>query len=280
MEELPKGLCTDCIRKIYDIQDFIGIANLSNECLNNILMNPGSGFEVQSFIQLPNVEVDPGSEIQDTNDDNSNDSNKSNDDNNADSIKDGCGIEVEEDQLHTDQETTTNYCCNSCNEVFLSLEDLTVHRKQNENCAVECKLCHATFESYALMVAHKQKHTSSEVKKYQCHSCGERFETKSNLASHKALHAAQASHGCKFCGKHFKRPSTLRRHVNYVHKKLRPFKCQICGKGKSFRSSKFLKYSKLVKNVTFELKNEKVHKQMSPKSFNGTLSFENDQVVV
>ena len=47
-----------------------------------------------------------------------------------------------------------------------------------------------------------------------------------------------ASVSCPECGKILSRARDLQRHINSVHRKLRPFSCRYCGRGFADKSNK------------------------------------------
>lgn len=99
---------------------------------------------------------------------------------------------------------------------------------------MKCETCNQTFESYQLLNGHKLNNASCTLRKFKCDACGKSFKEKVALKRHMTSHTDETPYPCKLCGKKFKFPQNLRRHDNIVHKELKPFKCDICGKGKHY----------------------------------------------
>ena len=89
------------------------------------------------------------------------------------------------------------------------------------------------------------------LKKYVCGDCGKALETKARLRWHiandrkcvgsknnieqleskaKVTAAAQDKYTCPQCGKKFWQNSTLRDHIDFVHKGLKKYQCQQCSR--------------------------------------------------
>ncbi|KAK2744840.1 hypothetical protein FQN57_004164 [Myotisia sp. PD_48] len=68
--------------------------------------------------------------------------------------------------------------------------------------------------------------------KYECEKCKKLFTRLSNCKSHMKIHDPDRKypHQCTMgqCKKNFSRKTDLTRHVDSVHKKLRPFACELC----------------------------------------------------
>ena len=72
---------------------------------------------------------------------------------------------------------------------------------------------------------------------YACSMCPANFDEKSNLFIHSrrpslihftAIHEETERLDCDICNSHFRCESELRRLVNSVHEKLKPFACKLC----------------------------------------------------
>lgn len=137
-------------------------------------------------------------------------------------------LKVEEN----DDNKQYQFSCKICQDIFINFEDLTEHRKLNENCAFKCQNCQKTFETKKKLYAHKTENEKCQLAQYKCNVCGKIFKRISLLKRHKGAHTDETPYACKLCDKKFKFPQNLRRHDNIIHKGIKPFKCDICGKGK------------------------------------------------
>ncbi|KAJ8934402.1 hypothetical protein NQ314_013443 [Rhamnusium bicolor] len=64
-------------------------------------------------------------------------------------------------------------------------------------------------------------------------NCDKAFFTKFRLNLHMRSHTKETPFECKICLKKFGHSTNLKRHDDIVHKGLKPFKCEVCGKGKN-----------------------------------------------
>lgn len=72
------------------------------------------------------------------------------------------------------------------------------------------------------------KYTVQVVTKYMCRNCGQQFESTEDMDAHIETHnRGNPPHCCFVCGKSYRTPSKLRRHVR-VHSGERPYACSLC----------------------------------------------------
>ncbi|CAI9729050.1 zinc finger protein Eos-like [Octopus vulgaris] len=72
------------------------------------------------------------------------------------------------------------------------------------------------------------KYTVQVVTKYMCRNCGQQFESTDDMDAHIETHnRGNPPHSCFVCGKSYRTPSKLRRHVR-VHSGERPYACSLC----------------------------------------------------
>ncbi|KAL1955445.1 hypothetical protein VTO42DRAFT_8538 [Malbranchea cinnamomea] len=78
-----------------------------------------------------------------------------------------------------------------------------------------------------------RKRATPATAKYQCEKCGMTFTRNSNCKSHMKIHDPNRKypHKCTLenCTKKFSRKTDLVRHIDSVHKRLKPFVCSQCG---------------------------------------------------
>jgi KRAB domain-containing zinc finger protein len=68
---------------------------------------------------------------------------------------------------------------------------------------------------------------------HTCHICNKQLKTSSSLGYHiKMVHSDERPHECPYegCDKAYKTKYDLRVHKNRIHKRKKPFACEICGK--------------------------------------------------
>lgn len=78
----------------------------------------------------------------------------------------------------------------------------------------------------------------SDDKEFACPDCGRRFKQASQMRNHRVIHLDKELHGipkwyaqkhCDKCGKDFADAKCLKKHVQAVHSRLKPFICNVCG---------------------------------------------------
>ena len=129
--------------------------------------------------------------------------------------------------------------CYLCEKKFYSQSNVNkhineVHRKLK---LFACTLCDKSFATRP----HLETHVDGVHKKlnlYACTLCDKSFSVKSNLNAHMSRHVKVELLECDQCEKQFSSKKGLNYHVDSVHKQLRPFCCQICGR--SFATNKIL----------------------------------------
>ena len=146
--------------------------------------------------------------------------------------------------------------CMTCNQVFLSEENLEnhkrihpagprpykcryceatytkqKHRKRHENVkhirdySKKCPECGKLFLDSERLKVHSVVHTKE--KKFVCTVCQMRFTQCSALARHKRIHTKDKKHECSECGMKFVQKYSLTRHT-LVHTGAKPHKCSLC----------------------------------------------------
>ena len=151
--------------------------------------------------------------------------------------------------------------CNSCKKAFVTKGSHNIHNEISHFQKTNCKRCGATKTA-------EKKYTKSEVGKVKkspdleqksdmkCSKCDKKFRNKKSLWWHKKKSLKEAMkceickmkfcllqnftihkntahtispYNCKQCGKYFKSPSILRRHIQGIHEGIR-YNCDKCGK--------------------------------------------------
>ncbi|XP_017482691.1 PREDICTED: zinc finger protein 569 [Rhagoletis zephyria] len=154
------------------------------------------------------------------------------------------------------------YKCGHCTEVFASYLEKRIHMLENhlENLTTiertECMLCRQRYEdehklsehirskhierpkSSVLLIANNKRVVRNKRQKnysgiFQCEICAQRFNMKSALERHAAVHSSIGRpHKCpvESCAKRFKRAQDMNWHMK-THSNEKPNVCDVCGKG-------------------------------------------------
>ena len=121
--------------------------------------------------------------------------------------------------------------CSICGDLFTSL---AFKQHQHQTKPYQCHYCPKQFNKQYNLTQHVRIHTGNKL---PCALCDKTFNDKSSLIKHKnAVHLKMKAHKCSICSKHFSRKGHLTEHMA-VHSKIKKYKCSICDKDFPFLSS-------------------------------------------
>ena len=149
--------------------------------------------------------------------------------------------------------------CHLCGKVFLNKHRLTAHLNTgiHNDATIKCSRCPKLFPNKINLVSHERVHDEAKFlcsdcpvsfrwkkrlekhqhldhgkplpfKTYACDECGKVFYFRTELSNHKKFHQKDPASTCDLCHKTFSKPETKRRHVDYVHKKVKNHSCDQC----------------------------------------------------
>ncbi|XP_053686657.1 zinc finger protein 845-like [Sabethes cyaneus] len=134
-----------------------------------------------------------------------------------------------------------NHKCPECDKTFKLITSMNRHLSLHDklNRPLKCSYCTERFKfKYSLHVHENREHEASHdirqkkkntEKTFQCSTCGQTFRTNYDLLNHdRFYHQKMPGATCKLCGKHFRHPSSLRKHQT-VHVGDKPYVCLHCG---------------------------------------------------
>jgi len=140
-------------------------------------------------------------------------------------------------QFHESCHAESGFQC--CNQTFHKWKKCSLHLWQKHHLNLDllsCEKCpQLKFASQYQLDIHKQIH--SDDKKYVCGTCDKGFSQYAQLQNHSVIHMDKtketvpnwfAKKQCELCDKFFADSKCLKKHVQAVHSKLKPYICQVC----------------------------------------------------
>lgn len=139
---------------------------------------------------------------------------------------------------HTDDSDTAFKCC-ECLKPFVQWRLLRVHLWKLHGIDMDlyaCGTCDFRADTIHKMDTHEQIH--SEERPYTCKVCGQSFKQHSQMCNHVTIHKRATdkkldkwytNKQCEICSRTFANQKCLRKHIEAVHNKMKPFVCQFCG---------------------------------------------------
>ncbi|KAL8608618.1 hypothetical protein ACOMHN_002848 [Nucella lapillus] len=122
------------------------------------------------------------------------------------------------------------FACKVCAERFSTKEQLVTHNRSHPKkrlAGCVCEVCGKHLLTHTLKV-HMMTHTGERP--YVCEVCNRGFIKRYDCEVHMRTHTGEKPFICSTCGTGFVTNVDLRRHVNSVHRKLRPYTCDVCSK--------------------------------------------------
>ncbi|OWR51224.1 zinc finger protein 850 [Danaus plexippus plexippus] len=119
-----------------------------------------------------------------------------------------------------------NYTCEPCALGFVVEEAYVMHMKIHspENGPHECSICKSRVKSLDVLYRHRLRH----YRRYRCAICRLQLRDKDTVAAHVMREHLGSAFLCTHCGRGFKRPQYLKRHVEQMHTRPLHLECPVC----------------------------------------------------
>ncbi|XP_022834150.1 zinc finger and BTB domain-containing protein 41-like [Spodoptera litura] len=118
------------------------------------------------------------------------------------------------------------HVCENCAVGFVLKQAYDDHMKVHapESGEHECVICHSRLKTADMLYRHRLRH----YRRYRCLLCRMRFKDKDTAACHVMNDHIGQTFECDRCGRGFKRPQYLKRHVEQYHTKPHRLECAVC----------------------------------------------------
>ncbi|XP_034836973.1 gastrula zinc finger protein XlCGF57.1-like isoform X3 [Maniola hyperantus] len=119
-----------------------------------------------------------------------------------------------------------NYTCELCAVGFVIKEAYDMHLKMHspEAGAEECDICKLRLKTQDMLYQHKLRH----YRRYRCSICRFLQKDKDTVAAHIMSEHTGTAFVCQHCGRDYKRPAYLSRHIKQMHTKPIRLECPVC----------------------------------------------------
>lgn len=120
------------------------------------------------------------------------------------------------------------FSCDVCGEKFMSpsLKVKHLHTAHNTSRDYVCPECPEVFIDKGKRRSH---FIAAHTEKFKCSCCEKKFSTNSKLVNHSVVHSAEKKFQCNVCLKEFSRKNNLKQHLP-IHMDDKPYKCIVCNK--------------------------------------------------
>lgn len=150
-------------------------------------------------------------------------------------------LEIHQNSHASDNPTKNReFKCTECFQEIKLWRNCTRHMWKEHKIDIDllkCPLCDYTSFITIEIFRHMQIH--STVKGYVCQICSKTFSQFSQLRCHQAVHIDKSQNEtksrwyskktCEICTREFANSKTLSKHVKFVHNKIKPYICSVCG---------------------------------------------------
>lgn len=154
-----------------------------------------------------------------------------------------CGMYLEgEEEYKAHSQTHKLLTCEDCSETFTRRQQYLVHMASHESSKYKCVTCDQILPTKTRVLEHRKDGHQVEGLSvdFACEKCNERFHTSAELRDHSHTHKPPGAISCKYCHKTFSTKKVCNSHMRSQHGVVIENGCEaslICDQcGKQFRS--------------------------------------------
>ncbi|KAL3860759.1 hypothetical protein ACJMK2_010832 [Sinanodonta woodiana] len=142
-------------------------------------------------------------------------------------------------ECHVEDSTAEVFRCLSCEEKFFAWKACRAHlwkRHGMDTDLLTCDVCRVfKTDTMSKLLIHKEIH--SDERPYTCDQCGKGFKQFAQMKNHQMSHSVPSmddpdkwytSKDCEICQRTFANAKCLKKHIEAVHSKMKPYVCNFC----------------------------------------------------
>ena len=145
--------------------------------------------------------------------------------------------------------------CDICGRIFKSAKEQNYHRKNHTiDFRWPCDYCEEKYKSLAAYKTHLAKvhpqmkadiEQRTSMRLHQCEICSKVYSTPTDLKRHIFIHKGLKPFNCEYCGKAFNDRDNLRCHEKRLHSEDMRLQCNHCYKRFVYRKALYLHAQKI-----------------------------------
>lgn len=143
---------------------------------------------------------------------------------------------------HSKNRNIKEFHCTQCDEKFVRWRLCSAHLWRVHKVDVDlltCPVCH-TYKAATPLKLEIHMRTHGDLRPYRCKLCPKSFKQSAQLRNHcTSVHMDKNTNDtstrwymeqqCSHCGKTYSNAKGLKRHIQAVHSKIKPYVCSVCG---------------------------------------------------
>lgn len=138
-----------------------------------------------------------------------------------------------EKHLITQHSYDRPFKCTVCGQGFTEEKNRKTHEMRhsaNYKAEHQCNICEKRFGFKLTLINHMLKVHDAvppQQEVYKCDKCNAHFALASSLDTHMDMHSEDRTFKCDECSYAFRTPQNLQKHINNIHRKIKPYECNV-----------------------------------------------------